>query len=63
MQNASQEEILRRIGNTFGAKSSAGPVVCGLRRSALRSTGLWKALTCTLPHHKQQPEPEQHEGD
>jgi hypothetical protein len=47
--NAPQEEILRRVGR--------------YSTLALRSTGLWNALSYTFPQPKHQPEPEQHEGD
>jgi len=46
--NAPQEEIPRRTGQYTGR--------------CVRSASLWKALTCTFPHHKHQPDPEQHEG-
>jgi len=40
------------LGNTFDAGSGGYPAVCGWEQGALRSTGLWKALTYTFPHPK-----------
>jgi hypothetical protein len=40
------------LGNTFDAGSGGYPAVRGCDSELLRSTGLWKALTYTFPHHK-----------
>ena len=49
---APQEEILRPLGNTFGAGSDDRLVVSGRPGCAMRSTGLSKTLGGRLSHHQ-----------
>jgi len=45
MQMRHRGQLCNALGNTLDAKRS-------VIASCVRSTGLWKALTYTLPHHK-----------